>query len=1733
MTLSIFLLICVLTMLGLWLAMYSKGQNRILGFHPKTFIWSTAWLGLGLVALWLINAYTYPSNSERFFSNTDYHLLEHDGFSFPDSLPLVNEDQPAGTLLDNKEGHLTLKTGNRTLLQYREFYEPVYAREEGEYVLQNAATGKKISNGLRLEGPKGFYLNLKIEEDLDADTAAYFFRFDPKGEVVRSKFNLVLHIGYPLVDIVRQTPGWETYPLLGQWLEGATLARATYNQPESDLLYFPSRLQADSIHLGTMAWQGRSKLAVNQDFFIGLGLDRGPVMFLEEGKGFYNLRYRFPTKYRLDSKPENDLFICSNFSDVAQNSVQGGYLFPLLREEENKYHINAGIKYLTSDARTELQLRVIDHLRPGSQKATLVRGGEDFELYTREGKTKWRFRLLNLREDNPIAPWRMRVFVIAFIGLVLFTFFQQGPKNINPFEPAVYVLVFAFLMVRIILQWRMATFPPVEGVSANEWEFLRSGRHFYITVIVTGLWFLLRILILPRTKSRNPGERLRGWLRDKIDWVEGRLEKNNLWIWFRDGFEGDQWYQYAIRYFSVFLPLVIVLGFLRFLGIGQVERFINIALPIGYFFFIEYLNLRYRRPNKQLFYRGINPYSLFNALFTTGYLALSDAGFSIIFLLFLLLWSTVRSVYNATFGKRQSKSNTAWIRSGITLLSLFLVIWKADELIAFVFGQSTWFYWLFILPFAGVTIWYFAGVVLKDLDRSNWKLQLIPVAAVLVLMALASSYGIQKIQDLSYVKYRAAIHWQDLDDIIAEEQFDSGEMGQILRAAQNQWFINNYLYQSDTETSTGPFNLQPHFNKGSSYTTQTTDLVVTRYIISEHSSLVLLFLVLLLLLLPALFTVTFSLGKDQLMAPLGALLLLFAISLFIWLTATNRFVFFGQDFPMISLTSLFTLVFSLGILLFAIHQAQQAKPRNFSISSPVLLPFGILVIYSILLATTQNLFEDDQFDFNVSLDHARSDFDLLDESFTSFQDTFQADVGVDSLLKAFYTSLPDKKISDQPFSQSVFEHLVNDQEIKTNPDELLHLVNRNGRYRLALNRSYFLIQPPQAQRYEWEGNLFAAHEGSGTYLMDLGDRTRRFRIPSTGTTSEFEARISDRRDRINMAAIPPNWTNGEQPVVIVWSEQTEDKSPAFTLSNSRTGGSQYGHRFSYPSIRLESNDYLVFPDEKGNSLRFQYLEEFRYYLAKNIWLNGEQKLFYPLGDKLLWAYYYANAVRTSYSASEARSEDVSVSIDFALTESLSEKVAERFRKNKWDRQRLGVVALNGDGQLRLLLDHREEQIDPNDIREFNEKTREYYLRNNTRLERETFGNINLLKLGKGPGSTLKPIVYAAVTSQYNLGWDRLNVAPISAEILSEVRTDDKQEEIKWYGGKEIDLSWEGINEQDMYGIDAKKYITQSKNLYHSMVIFLGSYTRADLSRRLSWQVLLPPDASKPELNFPLVDYKGQIKRFNPEFWPRTSPNAKTFFGNKGSLLAEGLMDNFDLATFGERSRYRSSYQNIDPFGRSIYSDSRRGYVLYGYPENSYFYQTDRAVEGFFWFIKGMKQVTAGADPIRVTPLKMAEMAGKLYHFNSNYKVSLTDQDPEVKGAGMVEDSSWNGQYLDFVQEYLYGSMRNVVYTGTAGALGNILKSWKSPYFYFAKTGTIGDADNEDDINDKFLLLVISKGDVRELSGTELQKNKFYTLFITGIDLDVQPASERWNLIADVVKATEESYLFKSYMNGEE
>lgn len=1724
MTLIWFLLVCLLAMTALWWSGFWKpisGKRRPDLQQTSQYL---IWLVLGLAGLWTVDAYTFPRNPDRFFSNLEYHLLEHEGFVVGETVWMSHFDPEMADMVDGLDGQWWIEAGEKPQMHFEGFYEPVFIENDGVFQLVNPMLKGLVGEDWSIGSKEGPLLGLRVTPSEDSVRYEVDFQ-DGKGWQV-SAFNRLLYRGYPLSDILRQVSGWENHRQTVELMEGSWLIREKRGDANSGLHFFPSRLQVDSLGLSVEAVTP-VPLDHGQRFFVGIGLDKGQVYSLTvDGQ----LNLDFPVRYRLAQEANNELFICSDFADAAQEDKRGGFLFPYFKENAHPLHVYGSLRYARGDARTPLEMWVTDQQAPGEAGEThKVAGGERFELLARDGSHRWRFRLADLRADNPIQPIHLRFFVLGFVLLVFVLMWFQSKKSRNPLELAVYALLFGFLVVRIILQWRMGTFPPVEDVRPSEWAFLRSGRHFWITVASAFGFFVLRFWFL----ADGPLDKARVWVNERLEdlWEN----KNKLFLRFRDALEGEVFYKYAVAVLALFGMIWLPLALLKGLGLEQLERFLNIAFPICFFLFLAHLNAMHRNPGRRYHFRKVNPFALFNGALVFFYLSLADAGFSIVFLLFLLIWESFRRTWSDVHGSGKGRK-LGWLLVPGTILLLVLILLVADQAIAFIFEWPALFYWLGLLPVIGLGSWYFGGLVLDELGKEgpvwNWS----AVATVVLVLVALSPIGIQKIENLSYVRFRAEIHNRDLDQIIERERFDSGQMGQVLRASQNQWFINNYLQEPLEKERGGAFNLRQHFNKGSSYTTQTTDLVVTRYVIAEHGSLVIFLMILGWLLLAVGFFFTYSLKKAALVVPLGALLLLFAISLFIWLTATNRFVFFGQDFPLISLTSLFTLVFSLGLLSFVLVKISGQKFR-FEVKSPRLLLPGTAFLGLILfLALGNPVLRENTFNFNLSFDNARAELDVLDEQFVAFQDTFSGEIPLDSMVKVFAKTLPDPQVSESAFTQSVWEHFVAEQKDKANPDELLHVVLRRGRHHLAMNRSYYLIRPPRERRVEWQGNLLAASEGTGTFLVDLRNRGQRIRVGNGSVETNLDARIPGLPDQVNCSVLPKTWTPDQKPLLLINASDGGASGPAFYLSNQSQPGLGYAQGNRQPTLRMQSGDLLTIPVKNGKTQRYRYLEDHRQFLARNLWLNGERRWFYPLGEKLLWAYYYANAIEGAYLEAGKPATDVSVSIDYGLTEELSQKVERRFREEKWERQRLGVVALNGDGQVRLMLDHRLEQVDPNDIREFSDKNREFYLRNNTRLERETFGNINLLKLPNGPGSTLKPIVYSAITSQYKLGWEGLSLETVPAVIRDTV-WDQEEGHIQWYGGKEIDLAWSGIGEGDFLRITPREYIVRSRNLYHSVVNFLGAYSQEALQERLTGgkdAILLSPDRKKPELDFPLIGLKGKLWRFNPDAWPETEPGARTFFGSKRSLVAQGLYDNYGLPTYLSKDRLQLDYVDFDPVGEEVFASTRKGHLLFAYPERATFYQERRAVEGPLWFTRGLKQVTAGNDPMRVTPLKMAEMAGRLFRFDRNFKATLGDTMTLDSAQDFVVGNGWTSQsFADFIQQNVYTSMGEVVQRGTGSVLGNWLRARKSGYFYYGKTGTIKNAEDEYSLEDRLLLLVISKGDVAQMSREELRENKFYVVFITGWELDVKPAMKRWEMIFDIVKSVESSYLFKLYMDGKE
>ena len=172
--------------------------------------------------------------------------------------------------------------------------------------------------------------------------------------------------------------------------------------------------------------------------------------------------------------------------------------------------------------------------------------------------------------------------------------------------------------------------------------------------------------------------------------------------------------------------------------------------------------------------------------------------------------------------------------------------------------------------------------------------------------ALPSSFSPKKeyLDKAAMTKYRIDVLTTPVDKAIASAYEEGKTYEPVIRAAQNQWFINTFIHEENNpQVQSAGFNLLPHApqNKGAKYNAQATDLVTSRFLVAEHGKWsVLLYVV--LLMLPALMFATFyKLYPDftnrtndnypTITAGFAVLNYLLITALLVILAATGRYIF--------------------------------------------------------------------------------------------------------------------------------------------------------------------------------------------------------------------------------------------------------------------------------------------------------------------------------------------------------------------------------------------------------------------------------------------------------------------------------------------------------------------------------------------------------------------------------------------------------------------------------------------------------------------------------------------------------------------------------------------------------------------------------------------------------------------------------------------------------------------------
>lgn len=1688
-------------------------------------------LGLGLVAI--LTQWSYVNAPKHIFTNAEHHVIEWLGFTLSDNQLILADDQhPQQAIWDTKAGRLALHYRAATTdfqLRGEQFLEPIFAETASSvYTLQNPIINHPIRQQFSINLDSLGLFRFRLQANPDSASSFLIVRSDRTFGPFAVPVKMPLQKGYSLGGLVAKTRA--DVPQIGDIiaaLDSVYLLRQvvsekpvpsenlyrrlldkliprTPNAKGGDIVLFPSAQLIESSAAITIDNQPVSidatqlsptvSLSVGQAVYFGLWSTRNPVYITQHTEKESTWQVRSPQREYLKplTNESESLFLTSSASEVAKSDQMAGFYYPVFEHENNQNHIAANLSYRTGSTRQRMQFRIVNYDQNSLEGGGLQTVAADsvFRVASRSSGTQWLFRIKNLKAVNPLQFWHMVLLTLLLVGSIYGCMLLTPADSQNKTEYIVYLLVLVLMTIRSILLWRASTFLPVEDITPNEYRTLAQvGWSGFLEGAVCCLGFFA--LLASWKVWQNL---IRQWAIRLTNRLIPPSTTSGLSRWLLLGF-------------SLYLLAFVV----KLMG-GKLERMGAIYLPLFTYFLLDYGFLKAltnagRSAYKDPDYRLITQ---LNWLICLGYLALADAGFSIIFVVSTLVF---RIVWELSF-PRESNQQSFPLRALLWGLGLVLFIWFSPYLLAGLFRSTK----PLIFGLAGVCILTGVRAIINRQPLllfghrfPVWMLPGLYVGLAGLLVGLNGPIS-QEVQDKSYVRYRSEVLISTPDAIIKQEafRFNLGNDSELLRAAQNQWFIN-YFYQKGDWMPHHYFRLAPSFKKGSPYLTQICDLVTVRYVIGEHSQFVITFLLSLMIVLILSAADADTLFNRFSSLRLKLLCLLFATGLFVWMAATNRIVFLGQDFPLLSLNSRLSYLFTFTILLVVLIWGDQARkePSRLRFAPLGQNRLGLLLRTMMLLFIfglvwyRPHTFSEETFNLEQTISNLQTTFDHLNESFARFQtESPTTDLSIPQVVQRFdespYAPPTNKDVfKDNPFAQSAYRAYINLLKNGQNdPDNLIHIRRRHDEvYQFAVNRLFYNVTSPDVTLNDWRGHILADAVNPMAALVNRQTNRRKALsvLADNATLKDSLDGLFNQHANNNLylTQLPASWSPDSLPILIVSdrdADQNENRA-SFVLKNGQDVFRSNNSRFA---VLLRPNDVLqirsAVPGQQPATLRYEY--EARQYFAKNVWLNGHQQFFYPLGSKFLWSYHFANLIKNKYEQNKkSYADNVQLSLDPQLTEQISDLAATYFHENKWggkteQARAFNLVVLGSDGKLRALCDYKKgatPRIDPNQMSRYQGLFTSLYMNAQTDRERMLFGNRCLMRMDNGPASTFKPILYSAVTSQYRFDWENLWFGGLPANTTGLLEPLGESARMLRFGGEPVNFTVENstLGPHHMW-----HYISSSTNTYNSMMVFLGSLSKQQIQREPG-RFLVAGRSIDPTQNFPL------LRISNTDY--RLQHVSDVDYTNPNSLLGQGLRYNFDLATQPEHVTDPTTTNLALGLDDTFINATQSSSKVWSFPEASHLYLLDRNN-----LQNAIVQCATGADPINTTPYKMAEMAARLFSFNKAFRASVLENTKQIDAPWKI-DNTWHTQadLTTFFSHTLFDAMHQSTLTGTArGALSGLFDEFPGYHFY-AKTGTIS-GNRDGGKRDKHLMLVISREALhgRALTPRDLKNNRFMVLYFS-------------------------------------
>jgi hypothetical protein len=1746
--------IAVLLLYG-WLYYKSFIKN---GYQQRRF--PLVFLLIGLACFSFLYFNIHAPLKLKTFSNLDHHFIRHEGFRVARSIELGRNDTV--NYKGNSFNRFILhKQKNELGISSPYSEDPFYAASGNSYkllsvnypALHHTVSFLLDSIPVSLKTTTDSSFELRINDEVFTNA-----RSVKKGivswNIFKDDLSFINSASYTNEKLVTAL---KNILLLRDNVSGAGGAELKYFlsgrlfRYVKDIRYDEIKIQKDNIAFNASI-PDKSAVAWGIGF---LDNNRNQFRINYLGSDSFALMNRYPVSYPMTeeknqnggrddwSKQPVSKFLVSDSKDMLNMpAVFGeGFLFAPFNGDSTIDFSPVLLSYQKSKANDPLQLQAkfmndasgrLKQPDASNDQLLLPAKSSDFGwVFSIQNSFNWNFGNRNLSASS----WQLLLFgTLLFFFIMVFASSWLRPGNqLSWIWQLLTCVTMVLLSTRFFLYWRYKSFPPYEGLDLPSQQQLNSFWNFgvilftgIVLAIIFGFGFLRYLYVTTRKRAASLFNRsYYPAFEDKQLINEGNIAGriNKFPFVKRSGTK-------ILFFISWLLILLAGAGWAAFNHFDPSTcRHLAIALTLLYFIFI-YISYKHSPLVKsaEKSWWGIstgrpldiiinNPVKVLLSVSLLGLFAFVDMGFAIVFLNFLLFNEAFLCINYAIAGLSAGSKRNA------SLFGLLGFIYLLSFAINLIYGPYI-FRYLLELP----RLLYVAGYILfaiiismiivrllHRLPKGKKLLAGVVSAGFLFIVAFLFFPKERILEKAGMTKYRIDVMAMPVNQAIETAYEDGKTYEPVIRAAQNQWFINTFIYEKNNPAvNSAGFHLLPHApqNKGARYNAQATDLVASRFFIAEHGRWSVLLYVLLLLLPATLLASFYKLYPDftnrinnnypTITTGFSLLNYLLITALLVILAATGRYIFFGQDLPFGSILSKQSILFP-SILIVVIVLLFQKIPLEHYPNQKKMIPGAIVFTgLALLLFLVKPVYNKDK-EFNVA--NMAADMDsYIELRLQPVFDHFDTSKATRKLMisqkdQLFTDSV--RKLMAAGFMEDAGKFFRKEIELYTrngfskhlDQSRILYLDLYSGKPKLAVNDNYFRIEPPPHLQQSWTGNVFSDSSNYNIALWDAADGSVVSRRMSSYTNE-------------------PNLMLDHELQVVFKRTFGENLYDQLCLINRSPGNLKINMAGTERIIKANDTVLLLNPGririaDSTGAEKLLVIQPDAF--MRNLYVNGSRFYVYPMGSDFIWTKNFAESVSSEYTSKGEHTRNAFVSLDAELTDSLSGRIQAMLNNDTAYKKgaAYGICMADGNGRLLAMTDFIKEldRPDPNDKAGFNKMIRGDNGYISQSLLRKEIGNINLLRMNPGPGSTLKPIVFSSIASQLNMDWDAF-----AAEGFSQ-----KQQ---FFGGEKVaEYDFEKNNGRIDNVVDYLKY---SDNYYHSNLLLIGSYSRQSLHSLLAkYFATKNPETT---IHWPYFSYDGKQYWLDGfENWPGYI-NGKANFGSDSSFLSIGLFNNYGIYTLRNGKsfdKFSSAYDSL--LFREAYKKS--GFIL---PEYALFDQKGTGMNNSKpneVFMSSFRGHVKGSSQVMIPPVKMLDAFGKLTSQSRNYSLTLNPYASEKEFIPFYVDNGVSySSYLTLIREKVFEGMKQALLSGTAARLGTLLKN-ESPYFYYVKTGTTG--DDESKTKSKLFAVVISKKDVTD-PDFNFRKNKFYIIYFTSQN---GPAKQNEEFQAAVIKYVQQSSAFNRYM----